>query len=78
MPSRVLIHLPDPEPPQLVDLPPQRPARGEEFPPGCIVADYHLAIGEHQGEPIAYEVWVVPLIDVGDAKLGWYRTCHLT
>ena len=32
MPSRVLVHLPPPEPPQLVDRPPRRPARGDEFP----------------------------------------------
>ena len=63
MPSRVLIHLPEPEPPQLVDRPPRRPARGEEFPCGWTVADYNLAIGEFEGEAIAYEVWVVPLLD---------------
>ena len=45
MPSRVLVHLPEPEPPQLVDYPPRRPARGEEFPTGWTVADYHLVVG---------------------------------
>ena len=63
MTSRVLIHLPEPEPPQLVDGPPQRPARGEEFPTGWTVADYHLERRDLDGEEIAYEVWVVPLID---------------
>ena len=63
MPSRVLIHLPDPEPPQLVDRPPLRPARGDEFPTGWTVADYQLERRDVDGEEIAYEVWVVPLID---------------
>jgi hypothetical protein len=63
MPSRVLVHLPDPEPPRVVESPPRRPARGEEFPAGWTVADYNLAIGDHDGEVIAYEVWVVPLLD---------------
>ena len=61
MPQRVLVHRPPPDPPQLVDRPPQRPARGEEFPTGCMVADYNLAIGEWNGEPIQWEVWVGPL-----------------
>ncbi len=63
MPSRVLVHLPDPEPPVLVDAPTRRPARGEEFPEGWTVADYNLAVGEHDGQRVAYEVWVVPLLD---------------
>ena len=63
MPSRILVHLPDPEPPRVVEAPPRRPARGEEFPPGWTVADYNLAIGDFEGETIAYEVWVVPLLD---------------
>ena len=63
MPSRVLVHLPEPEPPQLVDCPPRRPARGEEFPTGWTVADYHLVVGDHDGETIEYEVWVIPLLD---------------
>jgi hypothetical protein len=63
MPSRVLVHLPEPEPPTLVDRPPARPARGEEFPPGWTVADFHLVRGDWNGEEFAYEVWVVPLLD---------------
>ena len=59
---RVLIHLPPPEPPQLVDSPPRRPARGEEFPVGWTVADYNLIASDFDGEEYAYEVWVVPLI----------------
>ena len=62
MPSRVLVHLPPPEPPRLVDRPRRRPARGEEFPTGWTVADYQLERGEFAGEEYAYEVWVVPLL----------------
>jgi hypothetical protein len=62
VPPRVLVHLPHPEPPRLEALPQRRPARGEEFPPGWTVADYNLAVGDHEGEAVAYEVWVVPLI----------------
>jgi len=62
MPSRVLVHLPDPEPPTLADRPPQRPARGEEFPEGWTVADYQLQRGEWNGEEYAYEIWVIPLL----------------
>ena len=69
MPSRVLVHLPPPEPPQLVDRPPRRPARGEEFPIGWTVADYQLERGEFGGEEYAYEVWVIPLlVDEGPAS----------
>ena len=69
MPSRVLVHLPPPEPPQLVDRPPRRPARGEEFPTGWTVADYQLERGEFAGEEYAYEVWVIPLlVDEGPAS----------
>lgn len=63
MPSRVLVHLPPPDPPQLFDRPPRRPARGEEFPRGWTVADYQLERGEVEAEEYAYELWVVPLID---------------
>jgi hypothetical protein len=31
--------------------------------PGWTVADYHLAMGDWDGEEFAYEVWVVPLLD---------------
>ncbi len=62
MPQRVLVHLPPPDPPQIADRPPQRPARGEEFPTGYMVADYNLAIGVWNGEPIQWEVWVVPWV----------------
>lgn len=69
MPSRVLVHLPPPEPPQLVDRPPRRPARGEEFPIGWTVADYQLERGDFAGEEYAYEVWVIPLlVDEGPAS----------
>ena len=63
MPSRVLVHLPAPEPSRVVRMPERRPARGEEFPPGWTVADYNLARGDLDGEEFEYEVWVVPLID---------------
>jgi hypothetical protein len=63
MPSRVLVHLPPPDPPQLVDRPPRRPARGEEFPSGWTVADYQLERGEHEGAEYEYELWVVLLIE---------------
>ena len=62
MPSRVLVHSPPPDPPRLVDRPPRRPARGDEFPTGWTVADYQLERGEFEGEEYAYEVWVVPLL----------------
>jgi hypothetical protein len=65
MPTRVLIHRPNPEPPQLIDRPDRRPARGEEFPTGWMIADFNLAIGEWHGEPIAWEAWVVPLAPDG-------------
>ena len=70
MPSRVLVHLPPPEPPRLVDCPPRRPARGEEFPAGWTVADYQLERGEFAGEEYAFEVWVIPLLalDEGPAS----------
>lgn len=63
LPPRVLVHLPEPEPPQLVDRPLVRPARGEEFLPGWTVADYQLERGDFDGDESAYEVWVVPLLD---------------
>jgi hypothetical protein len=66
MPSRILVHPPPPEPPHLVDRPPRRPARGEEFPVGWTVADYQLQRGEFEGEEYAYEVWVVPLLGPDD------------
>jgi len=66
MPSRVLVHPPPPDPPRLVDRPPRRPARGEEFPTGWTVADYQLERGEFAGEEYAYEVWVVPLLPVDE------------
>ena len=63
MPSRVLVHLPDPRLPEVVQTPERRPARGEEFPPGWTVADYNLARGDLDGQEFEYEVWVVPRID---------------
>ncbi len=68
MPSRVLVHFPEPDPPRVVECPlPRRPARGEEFPAGYTVADFNLAVGDFQGERYAYELWVVPDIDRIDA-----------
>lgn len=63
MPSRVLVHLPPPDPPRLAERPLKRPARGEEYPTGWTVADYQLEQGDWDGVEYAYEVWVVPLID---------------
>ena len=59
----VLVHLPEPHPPALVDRPSTRPARGEEFPSGWMVADYNLALGDFEGREYAYEVWVVPFVE---------------
>ena len=73
MPSRVLVHRPPPDPPNLADVPPRRPARGEEFPLGWTVADYNLVAGEFQGERYAYEVWVIPLLAPAD-PLGEHST----
>ena len=70
MPSRVLVHLPPPEPPRLVDCPPRRPARGEEFPAGWTVADYQLERGEFAGEEYVFEVWVLPLLAVDEGPAG--------
>ena len=63
MPSRILVHLPDPEPPRVVEAPPASSCPRRGVPPGSTVADYNLAIGDFEGETIAYEVWVVPLLD---------------
>lgn len=60
MPSRVLVHLPEPQSPILVDRPPQRPQQGDEFPPGWTTADFNLVRGEHEREEYAYELWVLP------------------
>jgi hypothetical protein len=73
MPSRVLVHLPPPEPPRLVDRPPRRPARGEEFPTGWTVADYQLERGEFGGYEYEFEVWVVPLLALDDGPAGTDR-----
>ena len=59
----VLVHLPEPEPPLFVDAPPKRPARGEEFPEGWMVADYNLTLGDFEGREYDYEVWVVPFVE---------------
>ena len=59
----VLVHLPEPAPPTLVERPAQRPARGEEFPAGWMVADYNLTLGDFQGRQYDYEIWVVPFVE---------------
>ena len=61
MPSRVLVHYPEPAPPEILPRPaPNAPARGEEFPPGWTVGDYDLVRGDWSGEAYDYVVWVVP------------------
>jgi hypothetical protein len=44
--------------------------RGAEFPPGWTIADYHLEPRSVGSAEIAYELWVVPLIEDGVAQLG--------
>lgn len=60
MPSRILIHPPEPEPPRLVDRPPIRPSIGEELLPGWKACEYSLIRGDFDGEKYEYEVWVMP------------------
>jgi hypothetical protein len=61
MPSRVLVHFPEPAAPALVELSlPSRPNRGEEFPTGWTVCDLQLVPGELEGLEFAFEVWVMP------------------
>ena len=59
-PGRVLVHLPEPDPPRLIDKPPRRPAVGEELFPGWTACDYSMIRGEFAGELYEYEVWAVP------------------
>jgi hypothetical protein len=61
MPSRILIHPPEPELPRLVDLPARRAAIGEEVLPGWKACDYSLIRGDWHGEQYEYEVWIVPV-----------------
>jgi hypothetical protein len=62
MPSRVLVHFPEPATPKVVDRsPPDRPAIGEEFLPGWKACDYNLVRGTWEGEEYRYEVWVMPV-----------------
>src|SRR5262245_53764814 len=62
MPSRVLVHYPEPAPPKVEPLPDgERPAIGAEFLPGWKACDYNLARGEWDGEEYRYEVWVMPI-----------------
>jgi len=64
MPSRVLVHFPEPASPELVELSTSsRPTRGEEFPPGWTVCDLHLVPGELDGRQFAFEIWVMPRSD---------------
>jgi hypothetical protein len=61
MPSRVLVHFPEPAAPELVELSvPSRPKRGEEFPTGWTVCDLQLVAGELDGQAFAFEIWVMP------------------
>ena len=61
MPSRVLVHLPEPATPTIADLSSsERPARGDEFPDGWTVCDYNLVAGVFEEEPYDFEVWVMP------------------
>jgi len=60
MPSRVLVHFPEPAAPVLVELSFARPTRGDEFPTGWTVCDLHLVSGEREGRAYAFEVWVMP------------------
>ena len=69
MPPGVLVHFPEPDPPKIVDRPAERPARGEEYPPGWTVADYSLIQGDLDGEEYAYEVWVIALLAPSQATL---------
>jgi len=70
MPSRVLVHYPEPAPPEVVDRPEGKPVRGTEYPPGWTIADFLLERREIDGVEIAYELWVVPLIQDEVADLG--------
>ena len=64
MPSRVLVHFPEPATPKVVDRsPPDRPAIGEEFLPGWKACDYNLVRGNWDGEEYRYEVWVMPRLE---------------
>ena len=60
MTSLVLIHPPEPEASKLVELPPVRPAIGEEFLLGWTACDYSLIRGDWNGEEHEYVVWVMP------------------
>ena len=70
MPSRVLVHYPEPAPPTLVDRPEGKPVRGAEYPPGWTIADFNLVRGDWAGEEHASEVWVVPLVRDSVAERG--------
>jgi len=60
MPSRVLVHFPEPAAPALVELSSPRPKRGDELPSGWTVCDLHLVRGEFEGREYRFEVWVMP------------------
>jgi hypothetical protein len=60
MPSRILIHPPEPDPPRLAALPPKRPAVGDLLLPGWKACDYSLIRGDFDGEEYEYEVWIMP------------------
>jgi hypothetical protein len=60
MPSRILVHPPEPEPSHLVDKLEHRPEVGALLLPGWKACDYSLIRGNFDGEEYEYEVWVMP------------------
>lgn len=58
--GRILVHLPQPAPPRLIDKPATRPPIGEELLPGWKVCDYSLIRNDLGGEEYEYEAWVMP------------------
>ena len=72
MPSRVLVHFPEPAAPGLVESPQSHPKRGDEFPTGWTVCDLHLVRGEFEGHEYRFEIWVMPRsADPSEARDCW-------
>jgi hypothetical protein len=70
MPSRALVHFPEPATPTIVELTlSARPARGDEFPAGWTVCEYNLVGDVYEGEQHDFAVWVMPRSD-RDSHLG--------